>query len=71
VLTDSGDRKWITYTDVATNSDDFAHLGEAFEESGAVTKAQVGQAVTRLFDLGKAVVHAVAWLPRHRKLPDP
>ncbi|MGH3879893.1 MAG: aminoglycoside N(3)-acetyltransferase [Actinophytocola sp.] len=69
VLTESGDREWITYTDVATNSDDFTDLGETFENTGAVTKAQVGQAVTRLFDLDKAVAHAVAWLPQHRKLP--
>lgn len=67
VRTESGGREWITYTDVATDSDDFANLGEDFERTGAVTKAQVGQATARLFEVAKAVAHAVAWLPLNRK----
>nr|WP_291418822.1 AAC(3) family N-acetyltransferase [Actinophytocola sp.] len=60
-------RRWVTFTDVATDSDDFADLGEDFEHTGAVTKGMVGQAVSRLFAADKAVAHAVAWFPLNRK----
>ncbi|MGH3762415.1 aminoglycoside N(3)-acetyltransferase [Actinophytocola sp.] len=66
VLTEDGGREWITYRDVATDSDDFAALGESFESTGAVTRGRVGQAVCRLFEVDKAVAHAVGWLPLNR-----
>ncbi len=68
VLTGDGRREWVTYRDVATDSDDFADLGEDFERTGAVTNGRVGHAATRLFDVDKAVAHAVAWLPLNRRL---
>jgi aminoglycoside N3'-acetyltransferase len=37
-----GGRRWITYTDVATNSDDFGRLGAAFEDTGASVRGRVG-----------------------------
>jgi aminoglycoside 3-N-acetyltransferase len=67
VRTEEGGRTWVTFTDVATNSDDFAKLGEDFTRTGQVTTALVGHATTHLFDLPKAVAHAVEWLPRHRR----
>lgn len=66
VLAEDGTRRWVTYTDVATNSDDFADLGRSFEATGEVTTGTVGEATCRLFDLGGAVAHAVTWLRTHR-----
>lgn len=67
VLTDDG-RRWVTYTDVAVNSDDFADLGAAFEEeTGLVDRGRVGDADCRLFTVTSAVTFAVGWLRRHRR----
>jgi aminoglycoside 3-N-acetyltransferase len=66
VLTPAG-RRWITYIDVATNSNDFAQLGAAFEQSGAVHQGPVAAAHCRLFGLRPAVEFAVGWLAEHRK----
>lgn len=66
VLTPDGDRRWVTYTDVATDSDDFAALGSSFAATGQVTTGKVGDADCRLFDLGAGVAHAVRWLSDHR-----
>lgn len=65
VLTDTG-REWITYTDVATNSDDFDKLGAAYEPTATLSRAQVGAADTRLFPLREAVAFATEWLGRNR-----
>lgn len=69
IHTETGDRRWVTWTDVSTNSDDFADLGKDFEGTGKVTRGKVGAAETRLFGLKDAVAHAVAWLPEHRSQP--
>ncbi|HEY7595036.1 MAG TPA: AAC(3) family N-acetyltransferase [Actinophytocola sp.] len=66
VLTETGDRKWITYEDVATNSDDFAALGADFLRSGAVIRGRIGEADAHLFEFANAVEHAVRWLPDNR-----
>jgi aminoglycoside 3-N-acetyltransferase len=67
VRTPAGGRAWVTFTDVATNSDDFAKLGADFSRTGQVTTALVGHATSHLFDVTKAVAHAVEWLPRNRR----
>lgn len=59
-------RRWVTWTDVATSSDDFAELGAAFELTGAVARGQVGLADSRLFDVDEAVTFAVDWLRENR-----
>jgi len=69
VLAADGTRQWVTYTDVATNSDDFANLGTSFEASGEVTTGSVGNATTHLFDVPKAVAHATTWLATNRPQP--
>lgn len=59
-------RRWITYTDVATDSDDFADLGAAFARACPVTAGPVGAAGCHLFDLATAVRFAVGWLTANR-----
>lgn len=66
MLTPAG-RRWITYLDVDTNSDDFDALGAAFEQTGAVHRGHVGEATCRLFQVRPAVEFAVGWLAEHRK----
>jgi aminoglycoside 3-N-acetyltransferase len=65
VLTPEG-RRWVTYSDVGINSDDFADLGTAFDDTGEVVRGTVGEADCRLFPVASAVEFAVGWLTRHR-----
>jgi len=67
ILAADGTRQWVTYVDVATNSDDFAELGKSFEATGQVTTGTVGTATCHLFEVASAVAHAVDWLPAHRR----
>lgn len=66
VLT-GGERCWVTYTDVAVNSDDFEDLGAAFEEQTDVVRGPVGDADCRLFPVASAVAFAIGWLQVHRR----
>jgi aminoglycoside 3-N-acetyltransferase len=66
VMTDHG-REWITYVDVATDSDDFDRLGAAYEPTATLRRGQVGNADTRLFPLPEAVAFATDWLREHRQ----
>lgn len=66
VLTPTG-REWITYTDVAVDSDDFGKLGAAYEQTGGeLRRGQVGNADTRLFPMDKSVAFATEWLRTNR-----
>jgi aminoglycoside 3-N-acetyltransferase len=55
-------REWVTYTDVATNSDDFAQLGAAYEPTATLSRRPVGRADARLFPVAEAVAFAADWL---------
>jgi aminoglycoside 3-N-acetyltransferase len=70
MLTSRG-REWVTYTDVATNSDDFANLGAAYEPTATLNRAMVGSADTRLFPAAEAIAFAVDWLAKNRKPAQP
>jgi aminoglycoside 3-N-acetyltransferase len=59
-------RRWVTWVDVATNSDDFDDLGAAYEASAVVTRGRVGEANCRLFPVRDAVAFAVGWLAERR-----
>ncbi len=65
VLTERG-REWITYVDVATDSDDFDQLGAAYEPTATILRGQVGNADARLFPLREAVAFATNWLRANR-----
>jgi aminoglycoside 3-N-acetyltransferase len=62
-------REWITYLDVATNSDDFDQVGAAYEPTATLRRGQVGTADSRLFPLREAVAFATGWLNEHRETP--
>jgi aminoglycoside 3-N-acetyltransferase len=62
-----GERHWVTYVDVDTDSDDFAALGAAYEQAGAISRGNVGEANCRLFPLPEAVAFATGWLATNRQ----
>ena len=68
MLTEHG-REWVTYTDVATNSDDFDKLGAAYEPTATLARGNVGAADARLFTVAEATTFAADWLRDNRPTP--
>lgn len=64
-------REWVTVSDIYSTDDDFGAIGEAFGESGSVTRGLVGSADCRLFSIAEAVSFATSWMRRHRRHGDP
>lgn len=61
-------REWITYEDVALDSNDFDQLGADFASSATTLRSgQVGAAQANLFSLSEAVAFAEKWLNRFRR----
>lgn len=66
-ILETGERRWVTFTDIATNSDDFAALGAAYEAAGRPhVVGKVGYGETRLIPQRSLVDFAVEWLSAHR-----
>ncbi|MGH3745164.1 MAG: aminoglycoside N(3)-acetyltransferase [Mycobacteriales bacterium] len=61
-----GNRRWVTWTDLDHDADDFAALGASFEITGAVSVGRVGAGVARLFRAADAVAFGERWLTEHR-----
>ena len=59
-------RIWKVYPDIALHDDPFPELGDAFEQTGQVTRARIGSAEARLFSQRRAVDFAVGWLAARR-----
>jgi aminoglycoside 3-N-acetyltransferase len=66
VLRPDGTSHWTTWTDVAEDEDDFAELGTAFEDTGAATLGQVGDATAHLMSQRAVVDFATAWIAANR-----
>ncbi|MEE4300273.1 MAG: AAC(3) family N-acetyltransferase [Pseudomonadales bacterium] len=64
-----GERRWVTYTELRHDEDDFETIGAAWEESAgdALRIGPVGQAETRLLDQRPLVDFATAWMNTHRR----
>lgn len=62
-----GERRWVRYLDLATDTGDFPALGEALEAEGLVRIGRIGHAESRLMRQRAVVDAAVAWLPAHRR----
>ncbi|MFB6081617.1 MAG: aminoglycoside N(3)-acetyltransferase [Halanaeroarchaeum sp.] len=65
VLVDD-ERTMVEMENLAIDSDDFAALGEAFEDEHEVTKGSVGAATATLVDQRAIVDFAVEWLEANR-----
>ncbi|WNQ11242.1 AAC(3) family N-acetyltransferase [Paenibacillus aurantius] len=62
-----GKREWVTYEDLAYDSDDFGALGQAFEEeTGLVRRGTAGDAILRLMPQRDLVDFGVGWMERRR-----
>jgi aminoglycoside 3-N-acetyltransferase len=61
-----GERRWVSYEDLDHDADDFAQIGEAFEQTHHADIGQVGQAEARLVSQPKLVDFAQAWMESHR-----
>jgi aminoglycoside 3-N-acetyltransferase len=68
MATDRG-REWVTYTDIATDSDDFDKIGAAYEPTATLNRGTVGAADTRLFPAAEAIAFATDWLRANRPTP--
>ena len=61
-----GSSRWITWTAVLDDTDDFEELGAAFEAAGGATVGPVGRATARLMSQRALVDFAVTWMAAHR-----
>lgn len=63
-----GQRRWVTFDDLDTDSDDFATIGAAYENAGEPhVIGTVGYAQARLIPQRPLIDFAVKWLPTHRQ----
>ena len=63
----NGERQWVSVEDYDYDGDDdFLDLGNAYEQSGAVTAGKIGLATCKLFDLKSAVDFGVEWIACNR-----
>jgi aminoglycoside 3-N-acetyltransferase len=61
-----GTSEWISWTDVADNTDDFEQIGAAFEVAVGLSVGQVGDAEARLTPQRALVDFAADWMAQHR-----
>ena len=61
-----GTSEWISWTDVADNTDDFEQIGAAFEVAVGLSVGQVGDAEARLTPQRALVDFATDWMAEHR-----
>ncbi|MGF1538330.1 MAG: aminoglycoside N(3)-acetyltransferase [Elainellaceae cyanobacterium] len=65
----SGVRRWVTFWQPVSDSDDFEQVGAAFEcQDGSVRRGQVGRAEVRLMKVRSLVDFAVPWFEQHRSI---
>lgn len=61
-----GVRKEVTFEEINMSTDDFAVLGQAFEDAHDIQVGTVGAAQTKMIDQPTLVDFAVEWLSDHR-----
>jgi aminoglycoside 3-N-acetyltransferase len=66
VLGPDGSSQWVSWDEVAADEDDFARLGAAFDETGAVSVGRVGEASARLMSQPALVDFGTTWMATHR-----
>lgn len=65
---ENGQRRWVTFDDLDTDSDDFAAIGAAYESAGErYVIGTVGYGTARLIPQRPLIDFAVKWLPTHRQ----
>lgn len=61
-----GGSRWVTWSEPVADESDFAVIGAAFEETGAVTVGRVGGATARLMSQRALVDFATGWIGMNR-----
>lgn len=62
-----GKRQWVTYQTLVVDGEDFAEIGEAFEQNRTVKKVTIGNATVTLMNQRDLVDFAVQWIEKNRK----
>ena len=64
-----GTRRWVTYTELRHDDEDFVTLGEAFDSQAgeALRTGAVGEAPARLIRQRPLVDFATDWMNTHRR----
>ena len=62
-------RKWVEWTELELDPDDFEQLGADYESSINYKPGKVGEAEARLISLRAIVDYGVEWLKKNRKVP--
>lgn len=63
----NGQRIWKSYETLAVNGEDFAAIGEAFEQTGKVRHVTLGNGVLSMMSQRALVDFAVKWIEENRK----
>ena len=66
-----GVARWVEFTDLDHDSDDFDAVGADFAATGREQVGRVGAATVRLMRQRDAVDFAAAWFPRNRRATSP
>jgi aminoglycoside 3-N-acetyltransferase len=61
-----GTARWVTWTDVAEDEEDFAVIGAEFDATGAVVKGPVGESTARLMSQRELVDFGTVWIRKFR-----
>jgi aminoglycoside 3-N-acetyltransferase len=65
-VTIAGERRWVTFEDLAGDESDFEVLGAAFAASGGERTGQVGSGEARLMTIRSLVDFGATWMTAHR-----
>jgi aminoglycoside 3-N-acetyltransferase len=63
----NGQREWVNFDRVEPNTDDFVHIGTAYEAQCHIPTYRVGKADARFLKQRPLVDFAVNWMEQHRK----
>jgi len=61
-----GERRWMTFTDLDIDEEDFPVIGAAFEAAGSVRRSRVGHATAALMRQRPLVDFGARWMTEHR-----
>ena len=62
----NGQRQWVTYETLDTDSEDFGEIGEDFDKAYNIPIQRINDAEVRFFKQRLVVDFAVDWMQKHR-----
>ena len=61
-----GERRWVAYDTLVTDSDDFGEIGDDFDKAHGIEVQHINDAEVRFFRQRTLVAFAVEWMERYR-----